>query len=299
MVHVIAPATSANLGSGFDSIGIALDIYNHIWVEEAERGLEISVKCRHKLIPTDKTNLIYKTIANFYKKTGHKLPGLHITQENNIPITRGLGSSAACIAGGLLAANSLSGANLSKEELMQMAAEIEGHPDNTNPAFLGGMVVGAMDEDQMFYSKIDLPPELSFAVMVPDFVVPTEKARNILPYSVTRNDAIFNSSRAALMVASIVTKKYDNLKIAMDDRLHQPYRLQFLPEMKYIFSRALNFGAKGAALSGSGPALLAVLLEEDAEDFKYKMTEYLRLIPHNWTLSIMRPDYEGAKIITE
>ena len=149
MVHVIAPATTANLGAGFDSIGVALQLYNHLWVEEIPSGLNITVKNASHLVPTDKKNMIFRTISWFYNKMDIKLPGLNIIQEDHIPITRGLGSSATCTISALLAANELSGAGLSRDELLQMAALMEGHPDNSNPALLGEMVVGVIDKEQM------------------------------------------------------------------------------------------------------------------------------------------------------
>ncbi|HCT65368.1 MAG TPA: homoserine kinase [Lachnospiraceae bacterium] len=300
MKHIIVPATSANMGSGFDSIGIAFQKYNHLWFVEIEEDLEILVNKKHKLkIPTDETNLIYKTMEEFYKLVGKPMPGVRLIQEDYIPHTRGLGSSAACIVAGLIAANDLSGCHFSRGKLAQIAAKIEGHPDNSNPAILGGMVVGALSEDEMRHVRIDIPKNLSFAIMVPDFPVETVKSRGVLPYNVSREDAIFNSSRAALLVASMMTGNIDNLKMAMDDRLHQPYRLPLVPGMEGIFSKADEMGAKASYLSGAGPTIVSVLTDDIAEDFEIKMNEYLSTIPNKWMLEILKPDLEGARIISE
>lgn len=300
MKHIIVPATSANMGSGFDSIGIAFQKYNHLWFVEIDEGLEILINKKHKLkIPTDKTNLIYKTMSDFYKMIGKDMPGVRLIQEDYIPHTRGLGSSAACIVAGLIAANDLSGCNFDKNQLAQIAAKIEGHPDNSNPAILGGMVVGALSKEEMRHVKIPVPENLSFAIMVPDFPVETEKSRGVLPYNVARKDAIFNSSRTGLLVASMITGEIDNLKMAMDDRIHQPYRLPLVPGMNDIFKRADEFGAKASYLSGAGPTLVSVLTDEMKDGFVLSMNEYLSTIPHKWTLEILKPDLEGARIISE
>ena len=300
MMHIKVPATSANMGPGFDSIGIALELYNHLWFEEIEEGVEIIVKRKQEIeIPTDKNNLIYKTMVDFFAQTGNVMPGVRLIQEDYIPMVRGLGSSAACIVAGLLAANHLSGRHYCKEQLAQIAAKIEGHPDNSNPAFFGSMVVGALDENEMRYVRLDLPKDLIFAIMVPDFPVSTEASRKVLPDRYTKKDAVFNASRAALLVASMYTGKYENLSMAMQDRIHQPYRSQLIPNMDRIFKAAKNYGALATYLSGAGSTLMAVLTEEKAEEFQQKMKAYLKAIPNEWELTLLKPDTKGAQLIAE
>ncbi|MBO8434401.1 MAG: homoserine kinase [Tyzzerella sp.] len=300
MLHIRVPATSANMGSGFDSIGIALKLYNHLWFEEIEKGVEIETKRKQLIeIPTDKTNLIYRTMVDFYAEIGKVMPGVRLIQEDYIPATRGLGSSAACIVAGLMAANHLSGCNYGKDELAQIAAKIEGHPDNSNPALLGGMVVGALDNNEMRYVKVGVPENLRFAIMVPDFPVSTSASRNVLPNEISRQDAIFNVSRAGLLVASMMTGNIDNLKMAMDDRLHQPYRRKLIPEMDRIFKASKGYGAVGTYLSGAGSTLMAVLTDSNAKEFENKMSAYLSSMPHEWELTLLEPDMEGAVIISE
>ncbi len=300
MMHIKVPATSANMGPGFDSIGIALELYNHLWFEEIEEGVEIIVKRKQEIeIPTDKNNLIYKTMVDFFAQTGNVMPGVRLIQEDYIPMVRGLGSSAACIVAGLLAANHLSGRHYCREQLAQIAAKIEGHPDNSNPAFFGSMVVGALDENEMRYVRLDLPKELVFAIMVPDFPVSTEASRKVLPDRYTKKDAVFNASRAALLVASMYTGKYENLSMAMQDRIHQPYRNQLIPNMDRIFKAAKNYGALATYLSGAGSTLMAVLTEEKAEEFQQKMKAYLKAIPNEWELTLLKPDTKGAQLIAE
>lgn len=293
MLHIKTPATTANMGCGFDCIGMALKLYNSLWVEEIENGLNINVLKQQSIpIPTETNNLIYKTIVDFYKILGKKVPGLSLIQEDNIPLTRGLGSSAACIVSGLLAGNGISKAKLKTNELVEIAAKIEGHPDNSTPALLGGIVVGAMADKGPKYVKVDPPEDLEFAVMIPNFPLSTEKARKVLPKAITLKDAVYNISRAGLLMASILTKNYDNLNVAMDDKLHQPYRKFIIPGMENIFKKAKEYGAKGVFLSGAGPTIIAVIHDNDA--FKKVMSNYLRVHHSSFELHMIEPERNGA-----
>ena len=297
MIHIQIPATSANMGPGFDSIGVAVQLYNHIWVEEQKSGLTIEVKRKQEIaIPTDETNLIYQTMRFFYEKKGLTMPGVHLIQEDEIPMVRGLGSSAACIVGGLLAANELAGRPCDREELAQMAASLEGHPDNSNPALFGGMVVGAQTEEIMRYVRLELPEDLIFAVMVPDFPVSTSASRSVLPESYTRQDVVFNASRTALLVASVLAGKYENFDMAMQDRIHQPYRAKLIDGMEEIFEHAKAFGAVATYLSGAGSTLMAMVTKDKADAFQREMSAYLSTLAHNWQLQLLHADRAGAKI---
>ena len=300
MIHVRIPATSANMGPGFDSIGVAVELYNHIWVEEQPSGVTIEVKRKQAIpAPLDETNLIYQTMKYFYDQKGLTIPGVKISQEDFIPMVRGLGSSAACIVGGLFAANALAGNICDKDELAQMAAKLEGHPDNSNPAIFGSMVVGAQDENRMNHVRLELPDDLVFATMVPDFPVATHDARRVLPDSYTRGDMVFNASRAALLVASMMTGKYENFDMAMEDCVHQPYRAQLIPGMYEIFAQAKEFGAVATYLSGAGSTLMAMVTKDKVEEFERKMSEYLGTLEHNWELKLLKPDMQGVLVEAE
>lgn len=294
MIKVKVPATTANMGPGFDSIGMALGMYNIVYAEEIKEGLEIIIQDGNPNIPIDETNLIYETICFFYKTIGKEVPGLRIVQQDNIPHTRGLGSSAACIVAGLHIANALSHSFFSKEELVQMAAQLEGHPDNTTPALLGGMTIGAMNEHDMKYVKVKIPENLHFAVMIPEFILSTKVAREVLPQQVSLQDAIFNASRAALLTASMMTGDVDNLVIAMQDCLHEPYRGKFIPHMEEIFQKAIEFGAKGTFLSGAGPTLIGVV--KNVVSFRRQMVNYLDTLENKWQVQMLQVDNEGAKV---
>ena len=288
MIHIRIPATSANMGPGFDSIGVAVELYNHIWVEEQTTGLSIEVKRKQAIpVPLDETNLIYQTMKYFYDQKGLPMPGLKIVQEDYIPMVRGLGSSAACIVGGLFAANALAGNICDKDELAQMAAQLEGHPDNSNPAIFGSMVVGAQDKNKMNHVRLELPDDLIFATMVPDFPVSTHDARRVLPDNYTRGDMVFNASRAALLVASMMTGKYENFDMAM------------IPGMNEIFKHAKEYGAVASYLSGAGSTLMAMVTKDKAEEFERKMSEYLGTLSHNWELKLLKADMQGVLVETE
>ena len=299
MIRVRIPATTANMGPGFDCIGMALSLYNNLTVDTPEQSERLVIINNNPAIriPLNESNLIYKSIKRFYNETGApgSVPPLRLIQEDRIPLTRGLGSSAACVVGGLLAANELSGMRLTKNDLCYLAAKIEGHPDNSTPALIGGIVVGALSEKRLDYIKIDPGDKIKFAVMIPDFRLATSVARGVLPQSVPLSDAVFNVSRAALMAAAFTTGDFSLLSSATEDRLHQPYRLPLVPEMDKIFYAAKSRGASGVFLSGAGPSIIA-MYEDGAEDFTGRMEAYLKKERRKWRLTTLAPDADGAVI---
>lgn len=295
MIHIKVPATSANMGPGFDCAGIALNLYNELWVEEIESGIEISSK-NGKTIPKGENNLIYSTIKSFYQEEEIPMPGIRIIQEDNIPMTRGLGSSAACIVGGLIAANSLSGKNYSVEELAQRAAKLEGHPDNSNPALMGGMIISAMCDEGMKCVKLNIPENLTFAVMIPDFALSTSESRSVLPSEYSRKEVVFNSSRTGLLVASMMTGNIDNLRVAMGDAIHQPYRKKLIRGYDEIFNAAYENGSKAEYLSGAGPTLMAVITDDNVEKFEKEIKKVLSSLPDKWEIKLLKPETDGAII---
>lgn len=213
MLKMTVPASSANLGAGFDSLGLALTLYNRVWMEEAD-GCRIE-SADGVAIPTDESNMIYQTAKGLYERCGRPFHGLHIRQENNIPMTRGLGSSSACLVAGLLGANTLLGCPLSEEDLADLAAELEGHPDNTAPALLGGLVTAVMEGGRVYTVSVPVSENIRFAVFIPDFELKTEVARAALPEQVSRADAVYNLSRAALMTASLCKGDFSHLRVAV------------------------------------------------------------------------------------
>ncbi len=265
-VTVIAPATTANLGPGFDAVGLALDLHNRVEIEVTEPGtLSIEIAGEGSdIISTDETNLLYRAAARYWSIMGvdFRKFGLKIRCINGIPVSRGLGSSSAAIVGGVVAADRIIGSPASKEDLVRIAADIEGHPDNVAPSILGGIVISAKNGDCRFgkdfiFKRIDPPKDLKAIVAIPDYQLSTEQARVVVPSSFPKEDSIFNIGRTALLVSSLMSGDFEKLKYAMQDRLHQPYRAKLIPGLYEVLDAAVENGAYGAALSGSGPTLIA------------------------------------------
>ncbi len=295
MIKLKIPATSANLGAGFDALGLALTFYNYVDMEEAE-GCIISSGDGTD-IPKDERNLIYHTAKTLYEICGREFKGLKISQINNIPMARGLGSSSACIIAGLMGANALMDNPLSQDELVNLSAEIVGHPDNTAPALLGGIVTAVFDGRCVHWVKQEVFTTLKFIAVIPDFELKAEKARACLPKEVSHADAVYNLSRAALFSASLLTGKYENLRTAVHDRLHQPYRMELIPHARDVFDIAYTNGAYAAYISGAGPAIMTIV---DAENryFGGKMRFALdNMGLNNWEVREMHIDNDGTKII--
>lgn len=295
MYRVRVPATSANMGPGFDCMGVALDIYNTVAAEEIPKGLVIENHGRDAdLIGKDDTNLIYKAMKTVFEKVGYMPTGLKITSYNDIPVARGLGSSAASTAAGLILANAMTGETLSPEEIIRLGTALEGHPDNIVPALIGGMTLSySLDTSSVGYIKVDFPENLRMLVMVPDFMLPTAKARMVLPKQVELRNAVFNISRAALMVAALTAGKLEHLKYAVQDRLHQPYREKLIPGMQEVFEQAYNAGARGVFLSGAGSTIVA-MVDADNSDFLSRLRDFLKRMSYNWELKFVNVSRQGA-----
>lgn len=264
LISARIPATSANLGSGFDTLGMALSLYNVFNVTEllpkGEYRCEIIGEGAREL--TDpKNNLVVKTIRECCDEWGVDTPGFAITCNNVIPLCRGLGSSAGAVVGGVLIAEAFSGKQIDKQELLRMMTRIEGHPDNVAPCYLGGMTVSCWDGKELRYVRLpELPEDFHVVVAVPDVRVKTSDARNALPQSVEFSDAVFNLGRAALLTAAWATGKWEHLSWGMDDKLHQQYRAKLFPGGDVILERVRNVpGCVATSISGSGPSVLALV----------------------------------------
>ncbi len=295
MIKIQIPATSANLGAGFDALGLALNYYNYVNMEESDA---VSIKSLDGIeIPVDESNLVFESAKKVYDICGKRLNGLKIEQINNIPMARGLGSSSACIVAGIIGANTLMGFPLSPDELVDLAAQIEGHPDNTAPALLGGIVTAVFDGKKVHWVKQEVYTTLKFVAIIPDFELKTEKARNCLPKDIPHKDAVFNLSRAALFSASLLTGKFNNLKTAVDDRLHQPYRLPLINNADDVFDMAYTLGAYAVYISGAGPTIMAIV-DHDNEFFEGKMRFSLENKGlSNWIVKGLEIDNKGTIII--
>ena len=295
-VKVKVPATSANMGAGFDCLGVALGLYNYVEAEETDNGLVIDIKdSTADYLPGNERNLVYRSMKTLFDEVGYTAKGLHLVQKNDIPVTRGLGSSSAGIVGGLLAANEISKADLSRDEILAIAARIEGHPDNVAPAIMGGMTVNVTDIGKIKYVRTDVPEDLMFAAFVPEFTLSTKKARGVLPKTVSVRDAVFNMGRSALLMSSIMTGKYENIRAATADKLHQRYRKKFIPNIDDVFKAAYRADALGVYLSGAGPAVVAII-KADNENFVKKMNYFVKTKINGWNMHILKPDNMGAVV---
>jgi homoserine kinase len=254
-VVVRAPATSANLGPGFDCLGLALDLWNEV---EATPG---------RLSPDDDTNLILRAARAVHDAAGMPYPGYELRCTNRVIFNRGLGSSAAAIASGVLFANEVLSNPLDEAALLRVATNVEGHPDNVVPALLGGVRVATCDDDgRVLQTRVPLAVDLSTVCFVPEMGIPTSHARGLLPVSVSLADAVFNVARSSLLVAALASGQADLLAEATRDRLHQPYRLPLFPAGATLLEGAMHAGAVGAFISGAGPTVLALCASHDQAD---------------------------------
>lgn len=257
-VRVGVPATTANLGPGFDCLGLAIDLWNEAeFIPEGDSLIVEVCGEGEDSLARSADNLVIRTFQTFYEtRRLTPPPGLRLRLNNHIPCSSGLGSSSSAIVLGLLGANSLSGSQASTQELLDMAAGMEGHADNVSPALLGGLVVSIQDENYWLARRFEVPI-LRIALVLPDIDLPTQVARQALPLSVPRGDAVYNISRAVLVAEALRLGDLDLLGKVMDDRLHQPYRLPLIRGAAEAMTAARSAGAQAVAISGAGPSLIA------------------------------------------
>ncbi len=274
------PASSANLGPGFDSLGLALGIYLECRFRAAKR-LSIRVSGRDaELIPTTGENLIWQTALAVAQDVGAELPAVEIEIHNDIPIGKGLGSSAAALTAGVVIADHLLGLHWKRPRILDEAAKIEGHPDNVAACVLGSIVASAIDSGGVARSiRLELPEHFGLAVVVPDFILPTTEARAVLPATYTREDAVFNVQRASLLIAAMATGTTSAFPVALEDRFHQPYRFQLVPGLAEAV-RLRAPGLLGCVLSGAGPSVL-VFFERGYEQVACLVKQIFQLHGHH------------------
>ncbi|WP_213975541.1 homoserine kinase [Tepidanaerobacter acetatoxydans] len=296
MVRVKVPATTANFGPGFDCLGASLGLYNYIDMEFSDAP-KVYVKGEGvEEIPLDKTNLVYQAAAKVLKRANVN-KDLKIVLENHIPLARGLGSSAACIVGGAMAANHLIGDIFDNSELLKIATEMEGHPDNVVPAAFGGFCLSMIYENKIIYKTFPMPFWLKFVVCIPDFELKTEDARKILPEEINFKDAVFNISRTAMLVAAMAQGDLSNMDIFCQDRLHQPFRSQLIPGMEKILATVREKGAFAGFLSGSGPTVVCLTLRERADTLGEHMVDIFSRAGIKSCYKVLSSDSEGVKFL--
>lgn len=294
MFQVKVPATTANLGPGFDCLGMALQLYNTITVKTG-RSFQISLAGTYKEgLPEDESNLVWRTMCHFWDVIHYPVPSVDLTFHNEIPPARGLGSSSAAIVGGLAAANILAGSPCSTFELLQLANDIEGHPDNVTPALYGGVTLSVATEKEVLPRVLAQAPNLQAVVVIPDTHLNTEQARGILPPDVPRQDAVFNISHVSLLTEAFIRGEYSLLKEGMCDKLHQTQRAALIPGLLETLAAALEAGAYGSALSGSGPTLLALVPKRSDREVSSSMLAMLKKHDINAQAMLLDIDSGGA-----
>jgi len=300
LVKVRIPATTANLGSGFDCLGMALSLYLEIEMEKIAQGFVFEAKGDGlDTLPSDESNLIYKAVSLVMDKAEISLAnrGIKITIKSDIPIARGLGSSAAAIIGGIVGASELYELNLSREEILHMAFILEGHFDNIVPALIGGLTISYRNQKgQIRWVKLDIPHNLKAVVGIPSFILSTEEMRKVLPKQVSLEDAVDNLSKSALLVNALQQSKWELIPEAMQDRLHQPFRLPFIKGAKNIFSEVQKSGLAGVALSGSGPTIISLVKEGLEKEIVKIMKKTFSDAELKSSVKVLDPDTEGITI---
>ncbi|MDI3256586.1 MAG: homoserine kinase [Kyrpidia sp.] len=296
-VKVRVPATTANLGPGFDSLGMALQLYNEIELELIDQGLQFEVTgVGADMIPATSENVIYKAVQCVFDQLGRRRPGLRLRLHNAVPVTRGLGSSAAAIVGGLVAANEVCHRPLSSDHLLELAVRMEGHPDNVAAALLGGIVVSGRVGGKTRHVKLPVPRDLVCVVVVPEVPLPTKESRKVLPGSVPFEDAVHNVNRVALLLGALATGDLELVGAAMEDVLHEPYRMSLIPGMSRAAEAGRESGALGVVLSGSGPTLIAFCREGTESPVGPAIARAWSEAGLKASWMVLRPDLRGVTV---
>ena len=282
------PGSSANIGPGFDCFGIGWQVYNYIEFLPSD-VLKVS-GCPEEFCNAD--NLAYLGYLSVVRAAGIENEAVEIIfRDSNIPVCRGLGSSAALIVGGAVAANEMHKLGYDKQKLLEICTPIEGHPDNIAPSIFGGFTVSVMDGDKVVSIPCPVSDKLHFTALIPDFKLSTELARSVLPQNYSKADAIFNLSRASLMVKALELGDTQSVKTALNDRIHQPYRTELIAGYELAEKLSYDVGACGVSISGAGPTMLCISGDEDfTEKLRPLMAEHLP----TWQVIKLAIDTEGA-----
>jgi homoserine kinase len=297
-VTIQVPATTANIGPGFDCLGAALTLYNSFRFTVTETETTISVKGKEAdKLNLDKNNLLYQSFAKFYQYINQTPPNVKIEISLAVPLARGLGSSATAIVGGLVAANALGGYPLNIPQIRQLAIALEGHPDNVVPALEGNCLLSVKADEGWQITKLNWHQDLVPVVAIPDFELSTEKARKVLPSQLSYEDAVFNISRLGLLLRGLETNNRQWLKFALDDRLHQPYRKSLILGYDLMREKAIAAGAYGLVISGAGPSLLALTDQSVSEAVSLIIQQTWQSMGVKVDVRSLSLDCQGARII--
>ena len=282
------------MGPGFDCMAMALDIWNTTSIDTDATKTSYKVVGEGSEYPDDMyAKLVHRCFKLIYEDIGIKAPNIRIHCENDIPAGKGLGSSAAAILAGLMAGNAISNANLNSDRILELAVQVEGHPDNLVAAMNGGCQIVVANDSSFTSASIPISDELRAVIYIPDKKMPTKESRDLLADQISRSDAVFNISRVGLLVRSLITGEFDNLKIATDDKLHQPIRMNQFFGLKNILQAAKNAGALGVFLSGSGPSILAITKGRELT-IGYEMADAADKSSIAGEIKISKPTLEAA-----
>lgn len=259
MYKIISPATSANMAAGFDSFGVCFNMDNELYFEEFDGAIVIN---NHADTFRNKENLIVKSFYKASEILGYSPKGIKIDVKSGIPVSRGLGSSAACITSGVTAAYLLSNNKVNRSEIFEISTQIEGHPDNVAPNLFGGASISYTDGGKYKTAKFNISDKFYFITMIPQYKLSTQKARSVLPESYSANDCVFNISHAGIMILALISGNEALLADALQDKLHQPYRAPLIEDYEEILRICKNSGAIGCYLSGAGPTMVAIATNE-------------------------------------
>ncbi len=292
-MRIRVPASTTNFGSGFDTFGLALDLYNTFEFEPSD-GYRVEIEGYGQDLPKDETNLLIRVYRRACERFGLEEVPIRLRQLNRVPTTRGLGSSATAIVGGVEICLLVHGKSVSFEEKLKVALEFEPHPDNLVPAFVGGFVI-CIDGDVHFV-KMEFPEDLKVVLAIPEFELSTEEARSVLKREVTLEDCVFNIRRASLLIYALMERRYDLLSEAVSDRLHQPVRSSLIPGFNEVLRAGYREGAYGVFLSGAGPSVCALCSEDRAEGVGEAMADAFREAGVSAEVILTRPSNRGVHL---
>lgn len=301
-VKIKSPASSANLGPCFDCAGIAFPLYNYVNVKKADNGkikVIIDESGDIRTFTVDEKNIIFQSFKKFHEKINTENTGYEVYVDTHIPIARGLGSSASVISGALTGANILNGNPLTKQDLIDIAASIEGHPDNTTPAFTGGFVVASIEDDgHVLYEKINWCKNWKISICIPDYKLLTELARSVLPKEVDFKDAVYNIQKSAQLITAITNCNSEIMRSALKDKVHQPYREKLIPGMPEIITALREEkNVLGCVLSGAGPSLAVITEGDKIENVKQIVHKIWYDLDIKYKIMTFDPEEEGARAV--
>jgi homoserine kinase len=300
MIKIKVPATSANIGPGFDTLGLALNLFNHVMLEKRDDSQKNVIWETPEIAIDDSINLVKTALEYTLEKHDCTSFGYDLMMGNcDVPMSRGLGSSATAIVAGIYAANYLLDFKLSEDDMLLYATELEGHPDNVAPAIFGDMIISSYTEGSVIHDRIIFPDDIVFKVLIPDFELSTSAARKVLPKSYSIQQCVFNMSRLGLLINSLYTKRYDLLPFAVEDAVHQPYRLPLIQSADQIFAKCREMKTLGSFISGAGPTLIALMPLAEAETFDQQFEPFLSTLESKWSIKTLTINKSGATYSVE